>query len=178
MKKLLLPLIAAVVVSCNVYKAPPFTDVNKILMLQSGMTLEQVKNTLGVDPYDVYHINEQNSVLVSFSYRLKERKFKVKTFNQDEIDRRTTDEASQTAGDVRYNKKDPKTAFILFKNGKMESIITTSGKAASERILIENNNLILIDKDNITDFDLLESETVEVNTDKAGIKIFRKEQKR
>lgn len=174
----MLPFLAAFVVACNVYKAPPFTDVDKILMLQSGMTLEQVKSTLGVDPYDVYHINEQNSVLVSFSYRLKERRFKIKTFNQDEIDRKFTNEESQTKGDLRYNKKDPKTAFVLFKNGQLESVLTTSGKQSSERILIENNNLILIDKDDITDFDLLESETVEVNTDKAGIKIFRKEQKR
>ena len=178
MKKVWLPaLIMLALASCNVYKAPPFTDVDKILMLKPGMTLEQVKSTLGVDPYDVYHLNEQNSVLVSFSYRLKERELKVNTFNQDEIRRKTTDEASQTSGDVRYNKKDPKTAFVLFSNGKFQSVLTTDGKKASEKILIKNNNLIAIDKDNVTDFELQEAETVEVSSGKTGIKIFRKKKK-
>ena len=178
MKKLILPIIAALVVSCNVYKAPPFTDVDKILMLESGMTLEQVKNTLGVDPYDVYHINEKNSTLLSFSYRLKERRYKVTTFNQDEIDRKTTDEASQTSGDVRYNKKDPRTAFLLFKNSQLESVLTTSGKKISETIMIKNNNLILIDEEEITNYDLIDSETVQINTDRTGKRIFGNNQKR
>ena len=82
--------------SCNiVFKAPPFTDVEKLLMLKNGMSLEKVKNVLGIDPYDVYHLNEENSLLVTFSYRLKERRYKVRTFNQDEILRKTTDEESQ-----------------------------------------------------------------------------------
>lgn len=149
----------------NVYKSAPFTDVDKIMMLKPGMSVEQVRSTLGIDPYNVYHLSEENSLLLSFSYRLKERRLQVKTLNSDEIARRTTDEASQTEGEVRYSKKNPKVAYVLFKQEKMVSIITTDGNNESERIMIKSNNLSLIQKDNITDYDVIE--TVEVTGDKS-----------
>ncbi len=152
----------------NVYKSAPFTDVDKIMMLKPGMTVEQVRSTLGIDPHNIYHLSEENSLLLSFSYRLKERRMKIETLNTDEIARRTTDEASQTEGEVRYNKRNPKVAFVLFKEEKMVSIITTDGNNESERIMIKSNNLSLIQKDNITDYDVVE--TVEVTGERSTTK--------
>ncbi|MDH5365498.1 MAG: hypothetical protein OEW67_00805 [Cyclobacteriaceae bacterium] len=161
--------------SCNtVFKAPPFTDVQKLLMLKSGMSIDKVKSVLGIDPYDVYHINEESSILLSFSYRLKERRYKIKTFNQDEILRKTTDEESQTKGNIAYKKKDPKTAYLLFKDNSLVSMITTEGNRKSETLMIQSNNIVKIDKENITDIDFEEVEEVELRSDKKTIKLFRK----
>ncbi len=174
-KVLLAVSIAMSVVSCsvssNVYKTAPFTDVDKLMMLKSGMEVEQVKNTLGIDPYDVYHVTEDNSLLLTFCYRLKERRYKVKTFNQDEIERKTTNEESQTNGDLRYDKKHPKVAYILFTNGKMVSMLTTEGRNTSELIMIKSNNLTLIDKDDITDYDVIE--TIEITPSESGQSIIK-----
>ncbi len=139
-----------------VYKSAPFTDVEKILLLKRDMSIEQVKSTLGIDPFDIFHLSEKNSVLISFTYRLKERRLKVSTLNLDEIERRTTDEASQTSGEVRYNKKKPQLIYVLFEDGLMVSFITTAGKSKSERILVRSNNLSVIEKKNITDYDVIE----------------------
>lgn len=176
MKKILLLVVVSMTLSsCNiVFKAPPFTDVQKLLMLKSGMSLDKVKSILGIDPYDVYHVNNENSVLVSFSYRLKARRYKIKTFNQDEILRKTTDEESQTKGNVAYEKGSPKTAYLLFKDNTLVSMITTEGNKKSETLMIQSNNIVKIDKDNITDIDFEEVEEVEMRSDKKLIKLFRK----
>ena len=69
---------------------------------------------------------------------------------------------------------------ILFKNNEMVSLITTDGKRSSEHLMILSNNLVKIDKEDITDYDLIEvditrnnkaldSEVVQVETDEGSL---------
>lgn len=137
--------------SCNVYIAPKFTDVEKIVALKSGMSIGQINSTLGIEPYDIYHIQESGATLISYNYRVKERRIKIPTLNANEFERKTTNEASQTAGEVKYD-KNYKALFVLIKEGRLVSMITSSGRAESEYILVNANNIQVISEKNLTQF--------------------------
>ena len=139
-------------VACNKYIAPPFTSVDKITQLKSGMKLKQITDILEIEPFDIFHTEQNNNSVVSFNYRLKKRVMKVASLNQDEVDRKTTNQESQTGGTIVYDKK-YQTLFVLLKNGELSSMITTSGREDSEFLLIGQNNLKFIEDKNLTSYD-------------------------
>lgn len=153
-QKFLLLLIASafILVGCNRYIAPPFTDVDKISRLKNGMKLNQVVNILGVEPYNVYHMQTTGNKLLTFNYRLKNRKLKVSTLNRDEFSRRTTNEESQTSGEIYYD-KDYKTLYTMFVDGELHSFTTTHGVDDSEFLMIHQNNLNVIGEQYISQYD-------------------------
>jgi hypothetical protein len=137
------------ITGCSVYVAPPFTDIMKLSQVKPAMKFKQVVDILGVEPYDIYHVQETGAMLASFNYRLKKRIMRVNTLNHDEYVRRTTNEDSQTAGDLYYE-KDYKTAHVLFnKDGEMTSFITTDGVENSNLIVISGNTIQYADEKNI-----------------------------
>ncbi len=118
------------------YVAPPFTNVMKISQLKPNMKFKQVVDILGVEPYDIYHVEQTGAMLATFNYRLKKRILKVNTLNRDEFNRETTNENSQTAGDLYYERNYNKLNVLFDKNGEVTSFITSSG--------VENSNLVVI----------------------------------
>lgn len=127
--------------SCAVYVAPPFTDVMKITQVKPKMKFKQVVDILGVEPYDIYHVEESGAMLATFNYRLKKRIMKPNTLNRDEFTRQTTNENSQTAGDLYYE-KDYKTLHVLFsKDGEVVSYLTSDGIDFSNLIVITGNTI-------------------------------------
>lgn len=116
------------------------------------MKLNQVVNILGVEPYNVYHMQSTGNKLFTFNYRLKNRKLKVPTLNRDEFSRRTTNEESQTAGEVYYD-KDYKTLYTMFVDGELYSFTTTHGVDDSEFLMIHQNNLNVIGEKYISQYD-------------------------
>lgn len=127
--------------SCAVYVAPPFTDVMKITQVKPKMKFKQVVDILGIEPYDIYHVEESGAMLASFNYRLKNRIMKVNTLNRDEYNRQTTNENSQTAGDLYYE-RDYKTLHVLFsKEGDVVSYLTSDGIENSTLIVITGNTI-------------------------------------
>ncbi len=139
-------------ISCNRYIAPVFTDVDRISQLKPGMKLRQVVDLLGIEPYDIYHMQGDGSMLLSFNYRTKLRRMKIPTLNQDEFNRQTTNDESQTAGEIFYD-KDYKVLYVIIRDGELSSYTTTNGLQRSEIILIQENNLEVIHKKDISTYD-------------------------
>lgn len=130
----------AIMASCNTIQMqkvlPYYTEPGKLAMLKNGMTLSQINSTLGVDPYDVYHIQDDGSSVLVYSYRLKKRRIEYKSAED------LATEESQTAGDVWYDEEHQ--AYLLLNDGKLTSFITDSGRADSKAVLVTNNLLQLI----------------------------------
>jgi len=56
-----------------VVQAPKYSKVELVLLLKPGMTQEEVKSLLGIPPYDMKSINENETVLI-YKYRVTDRK--------------------------------------------------------------------------------------------------------
>ena len=142
------------VFSCNRYFAPPFTDVVKIEQLKSGMKVKQVIDILGIEPYDIYYMQETGAQMLSFNYRLKNRVMYVyNTVNRMEVNRQTSNEASQKAGDVCYD-KDYRTAYAMFnKNDELISYLTTSGAKDKGELIVTGNSIKYYNDKNVNSLD-------------------------
>ena len=122
--------------------APPYTNVEKVSSVKIGMNLQQVNSQLGIEPYDLYFKGDDHFVVI-YNYRIKDRIMKVPgDFNTD-----THTAYSQTDGKDWYGKN--YVCYVHFMDKKVKSIITDEGKKKSENILIKNNNLYLIQKEQI-----------------------------
>src|ERR1017187_192555 len=87
--------------SCSHYIAPPFTDVVKISQLKPAMKVKQVVDLLGIEPYDIYHMQETGAQMLCFNYRLKKRiMYQYNTVNYLEVQRQTSNEESQKTGEL------------------------------------------------------------------------------
>ena len=163
--------------ACNRYIAPPFTDVDKISRVKTGMKLKQVVDILEIPPYDVYHLQETGSSMYSFNYRLKDRLMSINTINQDERNRQITNEDSQTKGIIKYN-KEYKTLYVLMKENTVVSMISTSGREDSEQLVIQENNIRFLDESDYSIYENLDSCGYEIlktqNTKSGGITIFNR----
>jgi len=144
------------VASCSRHIMPPFTDVSKITQLRSGMKVKQVSDILGIEPYDIFYMQETGAQILSFNYRVKERvMYTYNTLNYMEIGRRTSDENSQTAGEVYYDKK-YRTLYAIFSpTGDLTSYITTTGERDRGKLMVIGNTLSLYDQNNTTLLDSL-----------------------
>lgn len=140
---LLLGLIALLASCASVnYKTskvlPYYTEPAKIVKLKNGMTLTQINSVLGIEPYDVYHMQDDGNTVLVYKYRIKERKIEV-TNGED-----LTNEASQTSGTVYYTEEFK--VYILLQDGKLQSLITDAGRRDSKYILIVNNTIQLVSR--------------------------------
>lgn len=137
--------------SCSRYIAPPFTDVSKVTQIKAGMKVKQVSDVLGIDAYDVFYMQETGSQVLSYNYRLKNRIMYVyNSVNHIEIRRQTSDENSQKAGEVFYDKK-YRTLYAMFsKDGDLTSYITTSGEDDKGKLVLLNNTIKYYDDKNTT----------------------------
>ena len=145
-----------ILASCSKYIVPPFTDVSKIAQIRTGMKVKQVADVLGIEPYDVFYQQETGAQILSFNYRLKNRVMYVyNTVNVMEVKRQTSDENSQKAGEVYYDKQ-YRTLYALFDNkGDMTSYITTAGKEDEGKLIVLGNTLKYYDDKNTTLLDSL-----------------------
>lgn len=136
--------------SCSRYIAPPFTDVSKITQVKTGMKIKQVSDILGIDPYDIFYMQETGAQVVSFNYRLKNRiMYNYNTVNKMEVNRQTTNEESQKAGEVYYDKKYRTFYVMLNPQGEVSSFITTSGIADEGKLIVVGNTVKFYDEKNI-----------------------------
>jgi len=182
MKLTLIPLAALCLLfsACsNVWIAPPYTDSEKIIGLKSSMSIDDVTSQLGIPPFDVYHLQEDGSTVLVYNYRLKNRRMSYGS------DVQLHDEESQTAGKLWYSKKSF-LVYVLFQDGKMKSLVTDAGRDDSEALLITNNSIELLSKDELDLYELakmrffLESSTgnVKHNAPNALIPINKKLRKK
>lgn len=144
--------IMTLISSCSRYIAPQFTSIEKIMLVKPDMSVNQVSATLGIEPYNILHLNEDGDIILIYNYRLKNRIMKVSTTNRDEFNRKTRNEDSQTAGNIWYD-KEPKQLYVLFDDNKVQSFISDAGKSDSEYLLITNNNIVLASEGEINSYD-------------------------
>ncbi len=119
--------------------APPYTNVDKILNVQPGMTLSEVNQTLGIDPFDVYYIYADGSFILVYNYRLKYRMMDESIIDKERI----TSEQAQTVGEPIYPDYSSR-LYVKFKNNIVQSLITDVGKENAEYILLVENNVQLL----------------------------------
>lgn len=145
-----LVVIAFALSSCtNRWIAPPFTEVSKIAEVKSGMSIREVNITLGIDPYDIYHIQEDGSSVLVYNYRHKDRRMPISS-NPNQAERSIHTAEGQTSGEVWYGSTSR--LYCLFTNGKLKSLITDAGRKDSEYILITQNDIQLVAKENINTY--------------------------
>jgi len=156
--------------------APHYTSVDKIVKLKANMTIAEVSTVLGVQPYDIFHLSGKGSTVFVFNYRIKSREVDMQ-FGLNELSR---NEASQTDGLVKYD--NPAKAYLYFEEGKLKTVLTNSGIADSENLIITDNNIQFISLNEVNDYtkfeltkaaekpqDSLENDVVIIPLSKAGI---------
>jgi hypothetical protein len=139
---MILLLSASLLVGCasrTGWIAPPYTNVERILNVQPGMTISDVNLTLGIDPYDVYYIYSDGSFILVYNYRLKYRMMDESTIDKETI----RNERSQTVGEPIYRDYSSR-LYVKFKDNIVQSLITDAGKENAEYILLVENNIQLL----------------------------------
>jgi hypothetical protein len=142
MKNTIIIAVIFILTSCSRWIAPPYTNVDKLVNVKTGMTLTQVNTELGIEPYDIYFKGNDDFIVI-YNYRVKDR---IVTLSGD-YNNLTHSDVSQNGGSEWYGEK--YFCYVYFKDKKVKSIITDKGKQKSEDILVVNNNIILIQQDNL-----------------------------
>lgn len=153
----------------NFWTGAPYTSVSKMTTLKAGMTLEEVNNTLGIPAYDIYHLQEDGGTLLTYQYRKQYRKKIVSSEHQ------MHDQASQTAGNIWY--KDAANLYVFLKENKMQAMVTDAGIRDGEALLIDDNMIQVITKENIDLFLLAKNEGVTDSTHRYAIKTIKETNK-
>lgn len=122
----------------------PYTSVEKLANLKAGMNISQVNSTLGIPPYNIYHIQEDGSSVITYNYRIRNRRMAMPSDPIKQKELKAT-EAAQTQGETWYE-TESHTVFVFFKDGQMKSMISDEGMKKSEYLLIKDNNLKIISK--------------------------------
>ena len=174
-KMLLISAAVGILASCSVYISPPFTDVEKISKLETGMGQNKVSTVLGISPYDIFYMDETDGFVLSYNYRVANKRLKVETLNQDEFQRKSRNQDSQTAGVIWYD-KDYKVLYCLIKEGKLVSYLTSSGEQKADQVLTQLNRIEFIEKSNVVDLDEKQGDPIKVEKGTDGFLFFRKNQ--
>jgi len=124
--------------------APPYTSVDKIIKVKEGMSIEEVNNVLGINPYDIYILQDKGASILIYNYRIKDREMEVPS-NYNQRTKFIHSEEAQTSGEIRY-KTDGNILYAFFKDGKLETMLTDAGKDNSEYLLLINNNVGILSK--------------------------------
>jgi len=129
--------------SCAKLVAPPYSTVEKIVRINPGMTAAEVSSTLGIPPFDLYHMAGDGSTVHLYFYKVKERKNKGCSLLMKDY---YSKEENLTVGNSYYTTE--KKLYVLFQNGKVASLVTETGREDSEDLLVQNNTIQFIAKSN------------------------------
>ncbi|MEQ8325111.1 MAG: hypothetical protein RIC15_06190 [Vicingaceae bacterium] len=146
-KILLLAFIAASFTACNYFIAPPYTSVNELIKVRKGMTITKVNEVLGIQPYDLYNVQDDGGTILVYNYRIKDRKMKVPGMSYKQREKVIKSERGQKEGIEWY--AEASRVYILFEDDKVASLITDHGREDAEWLMITNNNLQLIAKEDL-----------------------------
>lgn len=146
--------------SCSTYKwkAPAFTNVEKLSKVEKGMNINQLNSTLGVQPYNIYNMQEDGATILVYNYRTRIRNVNVPKNSEKRIDYIFGNEAAQSEGKIWYE-DGWHTAYVFLREGKVSSILTDAGREDAEKLQLVQNNIQEIASENVTDyrFEILDS---------------------
>jgi len=115
-------LVAVVFSSCSNIIIPYYTTVDKLTSVNPGMTKTKVVETLGIEPYEIFHGLENGCEIHQFKYKHKE------------ISHGTLNSYDNTnKGSARY--VDPANVYVYYRDGKVESLVTDEGKKSGSMVL-------------------------------------------
>ncbi len=152
MKKINYLMFFFILCSCGVmnntkWTAPPYTNVEKIMSMKPGMTLEEVNQTLGIPPYNIFNIQDDGSMVLLYNYRVKNRRMDVPSDPLTQTDVKNS-EAGQDQGQPYYE-SESNFLYVYFKDRKLKSVISETGIENSEFLMLINNNLKTLTKEDM-----------------------------
>ena len=127
MKKITLIMITALFLnSCITFKTVPnFVSSKELAALTIGTSKAQVKINLGnTSPYDILAGWSQDCEVHQYKYKKSCHKLNAKNQNL---------ESGLSSGQLQYEK--PEDAYLVYKNGKLSSLITDAGKKDLELLM-------------------------------------------
>lgn len=136
-------IISVIFASCGKYIAPEYTNVDQLIKVRKGMTITKVNEVLGIQPFDLQMVQDDGGTVLVYNYRVKDRRAKV----TGTYDKFVKSEAAQKSGMDWYG--DPSRVYILFEDDKMAGLITDIGREDAEILMIVNNNLQLVAKNDL-----------------------------
>ena len=133
---------STVVIPKLVTEAPMFVSAIELSELSTGMTKDEARSTLGgQNPYDILVAFEDGCELHQYKYLKPSKEISIFKSNKSE---------GLNEGERKYLFED-NDAFILYKNGTLESVLTNVGKKdalkvlsdyTSSQVLCVNNELV------------------------------------
>jgi hypothetical protein len=148
--------------SCAKRIAVPYSTVEKIVKITPGMSASDVSSTLGIPPYDIYHMAGDGSTILLYNYRLKKRKNTGCGLleNMGLADPFYSKEENLSVGNSYY--VEDCRLYVLLQNGKVASLVTDAGREDSEDLLVQNNTIQFIAKSNRNAFNYYNYEKLEL----------------
>lgn len=161
---LIIFLAALFLASCNKWIAPQYTNTEDIYSLREGMSVKDVSRKLNIEPYDVHYLIDDHMIL-EYNYRIKKRSMNISgDHNKKDA---AHNESSQTAGEIWYD--DPSVVYVHFEDGKMISYITQQGVKDGEFLMLDQNNISVITKDELIDLQKTSGSIIILNADDTGM---------
>lgn len=106
-------------------EVPMYVSAGELASLTTGMTKEESKSKLGnLSPFDILIAQEDGCELHQYKYKKPAKEMSSTKANMSE---------GLTEGDKRY--RDESDAYLIYKNGKLESVLTDSGKKDAVNLL-------------------------------------------
>ena len=100
-----------------------FASTENIAKLNVGMTKSQIVSTLGINPLDILHSND-NCMIMKYEYRDKSREFDLGDFRTKK---------DLTTGDPSFSMKS-KDLFLILRSNKLETVISDDAKNMFEKV--------------------------------------------
>lgn len=113
-----------------------FTSSDRLYQVQIGNSYETVVSTLGCEPYNLLCKQRDGYDIYVYKYKIVERMFSANIIN---------DRGSEAAGSEVYKDK-LENAILIFKDNKLESIITGEGRKDGSQIVMIHNSIYEISK--------------------------------
>ena len=108
----------------------PYTSVGAVASLLKGMTKSEVKEKLGIFPYEMYH-NKDNCEIHVYHYRRVQREFDARNEHLS---------SGLTEGKDKYENIEHELT-VFFRNGLLDNIINDNSKYTANSLLCYNDDL-------------------------------------
>lgn len=125
------------ITSCKTVQVAKFASVENVMDLKINSSLDEVIARLGSKPYNIYSNQKEGYIIYTYKYKLVERKVNPSLINS---------RGGETTGTEVYNGKEHD-LFLMFKDGKLESFVTTDGRKDSNPLVMLNNTLYTISQE-------------------------------
>jgi len=149
-------LVAIIFASCTVtqpavptVQVSKFTSIENLLQVKLKCSYEDLVFALGSKPYNVLSSQVDGYTVYVYRYKVLERKVDPGLINQ---------KGGETTGSEVYN-ANVRLIYFFFKNSILEGFITDEGLKDGPNVLMLNNYLLAIDKNDIIPTTLIQVDT-------------------